>query len=278
LAAEKAEKEAAEEEAAQRRGGPSEDAPEEGSAPGSPRRGAVVQPGRTSGGAGGASPGRRGSMGRGRDPNAPPTSRQERERMKKGRLPGRPNRKGRMAIFGALSPMQAQSEVTDEAKASVMGLLKMAQEIEELRAQIRHMDHRIQRAKNTDGKRQPTRNLEDAEDDDAPDENKDLRKEVQRQQRELNTLRKRWADEKGGREKKMLMLNDRMPGWEQPCGSFSLERRRHHQRKALHPPRRRPRHPLRRTSSNEGCQQHPSLLRADGVSITDGQRPDVRRK
>ena len=54
-----------------------QDAPEEGSAPGSPRRGAVVQPGRTSGGAGGASPGRRGSMGRGRDPNAPPTSRRD---------------------------------------------------------------------------------------------------------------------------------------------------------------------------------------------------------
>lgn len=203
-----AEKEAAEEEAAQRRGGPSEDAPEEGSAPGSPRRFAFARPGRASGG---ASPGgRRGSVqGRGRDPNAPPMSRQERERMKKGKLPARPNRKGRMAIFGALSPMQAQSEVTDEAKASVMGLLKMAQEIEELRAQIRHVDHRIQRAKDTDGKRQPTRNLEDDEDDDAPDENKDLRKEVQRQQRELNGLRKRWADDKGGREKNAQRQN----GW-----------------------------------------------------------------
>ena len=31
--------------------------------------------------------------------------------------------------------------------------------------------------------------------------------------------------------------------------------RRHHQRKALHPPRRRPRHPLRRTSPNEGVDQ-----------------------
>ena len=53
-----------------------QDVPEEGFAPGSPRRGAFARPGRERGG---ASPGgRRGSVqGRGRDQNAPPMSRRD---------------------------------------------------------------------------------------------------------------------------------------------------------------------------------------------------------
>eukprot|EP00913_Durusdinium_trenchii_P032830 g30734.t1 len=109
-------------------------------------------------------------------------------------------RKRRIQIFGALSPMQA--DVTDEAKASVMGLLNMAKELEDLRIQTRHVEVRIHRAKAaTDGKRSSLLPGGEDEDDGIPDANRELRREVQRKQKELNVLRKRWAEERGGREK-----------------------------------------------------------------------------
>ena len=212
-----AEQEAAEEELARRNGilHPSQDTRQGASGPAGTAAERTGRPG-VGGRGGGATPTgaknagespRRGSVGGEAAAGRPPMSRLEREKLRKGRPPPRPTRKGRMAIFGALSPMQAQSEVTEEAKASVMALLKMAQELEELRAKVRHLDSRIHRAKNADGKKgSSTRNLEE-DDDDAPDENRDLRKEVQRQQRELNGLRKRWADEKGGREKNVQRQN-----------------------------------------------------------------------
>eukprot|EP00437_Effrenium_voratum_P019270 CAMPEP_0181460172 /NCGR_PEP_ID=MMETSP1110-20121109/33203_1 /TAXON_ID=174948 /ORGANISM="Symbiodinium sp., Strain CCMP421" /LENGTH=919 /DNA_ID=CAMNT_0023584713 /DNA_START=65 /DNA_END=2824 /DNA_ORIENTATION=+ len=113
-----------------------------------------------------------------------------------------PKRRGRMALMGALCSPEDLPTVTEEAKASVLGLLNTHRELEDLRSQVKHLDTRIHRAKiqNQDGKKD-SRGGDDDEDDGGPDENRELRREVQRKQKELNGLRKRWAEEKGTREK-----------------------------------------------------------------------------
>ncbi|CAE7558040.1 unnamed protein product [Symbiodinium pilosum] len=116
-------------------------------------------------------------------------------------IPSRPTRKGRQAIMGALKPVDDQPEVTEEAKAGVLALLAMFKELEDVRAQINYSDSRIHRAKSQHDGKDAARGEESDDDDGAPDANRELRREVQRKQRELNQLRKRWAEDRGNREK-----------------------------------------------------------------------------
>mmetsp|Transcript_24758 Transcript_24758/g.55941 ORF Transcript_24758/g.55941 Transcript_24758/m.55941 type:complete len:877 (+) Transcript_24758:46-2676(+) len=112
-------------------------------------------------------------------------------------------RKGRRPIIGALKPAEDQPEITEEAKAGVLSLLSMFRELEDSRAQIQYADHRIHRAKTQTQDRKGAKDTDESDeiDDGAPDANRDLRREVLRKQRELNQLRKRWAEDRGNREK-----------------------------------------------------------------------------
>mmetsp|Transcript_55339 Transcript_55339/g.132148 ORF Transcript_55339/g.132148 Transcript_55339/m.132148 type:complete len:874 (+) Transcript_55339:34-2655(+) len=151
---------------------------------------------------------RRGSIGKGGGKDARRAERADTrpggdKTVKGSAIPPRPTRKGRRAIMGALKPAEDQPEVTEEAKAGVLLLLGMYKELEDARAQIAYTDSRIHRAKiQHDGRTVTTgEESDDDNDDGVRDVNRELRREVQRKQRELNQLRKRWAEDKGKGEK-----------------------------------------------------------------------------
>eukprot|EP00931_Biecheleriopsis_adriatica_P091690 TRINITY_DN65576_c0_g1_i1.p1 TRINITY_DN65576_c0_g1~~TRINITY_DN65576_c0_g1_i1.p1 ORF type:complete len:1198 (+),score=310.14 TRINITY_DN65576_c0_g1_i1:69-3596(+) len=112
--------------------------------------------------------------------------------------------------------------VSKEAQEGALELLRIYSEMEDIQAQIADAENRIRRAKH--GAAMPgsadTGSVA-AVVDDVPEENKLLRKEVQKKQRELNYLRKFWLTEKGKSEK----IGPRQALYVEPATRLLLQRR-----------------------------------------------------